>query len=325
METTTHSVQDVAYVSEQDACAKQHKRQDVHKDMGHMLTFHDPCLEKEFMGIMGKSWVKNDVMMFFMAGLTGSVELFNNISKHGVIAPVTLGMSICCFAVLLVMGLRNPDEYQRWRVQGLSWFKPCLNIVFGISVSHISVSHIWQADKLLTFMLRSGARTVLPPMVMKTLGCPLPFKRHILVLALSSSSFFGWTTSLCNACGADDAVRSTVHKVGWMTENLMIRISLLGFPANIKYPPLGEYPCWQVGLFYGVLMEVLVPAFIIYIQEYCQRIAFLKAKANKDQQAAYNKLRVKTITMVAMYSLVCLQILWFMIRAVGDLYTLGQC
>lgn len=298
---------------------------DVHpkQEMGPMLTFTDPCLEKEFMASLWASWIKNDAFIFFMGGLTAS--LFWNTNKLGLVASPTLGMAVACFAVLLVVTMIYPYQYQTWRAQGLSRLKPSLHIIFGMLAGQINVSHAWQPDSLLGFMLRRGALTALPPLILKTLGCPLSFKHHVVGLLLFSSSFFGWISSLCNACDANDAFRLTVHNVGWMTDKLMARISLLGFPANIEFPSIGEYPCWQVGLFYAVLMEILFPALVTYAQEYRHRILFLKAKANKGQEAKCNGLKGKNIVIAAMYLLVYLQVLWFALRAISGLHIPEKC
>lgn len=291
--------------------AAQDTVQDV--DMGHMLTFGHPGLEREFVSSVNRTWARNDGVMLCVSMAITLWAVLKSMHTNKVVFGCQI-LLLCAEVILLNMVLRNPDGYKKWRLGGLCWLKPVICAIYGISVQYRDASQIWQADTLSAFVMQSGVKSALLPLMYSTVGGQLPFRYHIPVILMCSSSFWGWMTSLRAACMVDTGVRSLVHTLGWKTEVLMTTISLMGFPANVESLAQGEYPCWQVGLFYGILLGMLVPTFIIYIRECNSRVAFLKARVNDRHADKWNELKLERLSLAAICFLVCSQAAWFMIR-----------
>lgn len=297
---------------------------DVDLGVGEMLSFNDPLLERDFVSYMSTVWTRKDVAMLFIAMLGSMVEIYK-IADQCLLAIVPQMVLLCGEGVLLSMILRDPDWYQRWRTGAMWLVKPVSYAVYGLSICYHDTSQIWRADTMPLFVMRSSVRTVFLPMIYNIMGGQLLFRHKISILVLSCGSFVGWVTNLDAACDVEDGVRSTIHSLGWMTEKLMIRIALLGFPSNSEFPALGEYPCWQVGVFYGIFIEILMPAFVIYLKECSYRIRFLKAQMRDEQAQKCNETILEHMTMAVVYLVVSSQVVWFTTRLIGGMGWEGPC
>lgn len=282
--------------------------------MGFNLEFEDGLWERDFMVTMGRFWCRQDVILAGLAALGSSVELFKN-ANHSMVPSLVLCIHFCTHVILFCMAVKDREEYIRWRWNGLFWLKPWLALVHGISLCYRDVSIAWSSSSLMGLVIQSSFRFVAAPLVVNTLGLQLPFRRQVFVLLLCSTSFLGCVRSLCTACTVDKGVMESVHTLGWRTESFLTRISVLGFPVDIATPELGEYPCWLVGLFYGTVFEVLVPAFVTYVSECNHRTAFLQSRSDGKESAEYNELKKGRITLGVAYLIVTIQLVWFTLRA----------
>lgn len=282
--------------------------------MGHLLTFSDPGLEREFVDSMNRVWARNDSVAVIAALLITARAVLEGgfASKVGIACHISL---LCVGVMSYGMLLRYPNRYRGWRLNGWCWLKPIICIIHSVSIQHRDASQIWGAETLPFLMMKISLQTALPLMY-TAVGGQLPFSNHILVIFLCLPSLWGWIASLQAACIMNVKVRSIVGTLGWKTEILMTTISLLGFPANIESLTKEEYTCPQVGFFYGILLGLLVPTLIVYIRECNSRIAFMKARTSDQQAGKWNELKLERLTLAAICFLVCSQTTWFTTRLI---------
>lgn len=284
--------------------------------MGFNLEFEDGLLERDFMATMGRFWCRQDVILSALAALGACVE-FYKYTNHSVVPSLALCILFCIHIVIFCMAVRDRDDYIKWRWNGLYWLKPWLALVYGISLCFRDLTNTWASDSLTSLVMQGSFKFVIGPLLVNTFGLQLPFRRQVIVLLMCCTSFLGCVRSLCTACSADQDILASVHMLGWVTENFLTRISVLGFPVNIEFQPLGEYPCWLVGLFYGIVFELLVPAFITYVSECNHRTTFLQSRVDGKESAEYDELKKGRITLGVAYLIVTVQLVWFTLRTFG--------
>lgn len=292
----------------------------VSMGFGALLTFQDPLVERAFLAHLLPYVIKCDGVTYkyrmILAGLMllsrAMMGTVHGVLYHALVTFVGIGVPL----LVLHMIEKRQQEYGQNRAWMLYWLKPIEVMAQAMIVYVQDPLQVWIPSSLPHMLMQAVMRADLVSLVMATLGVRLPLSWYIYVQAVSSLHVLAWVRKLCIACKVDYAVREHIHFLGWRTEVIMARASLLGFPVNWEPHANGQYPCWLVGIFYGLFLEYFVPIYAVYILECSYRVSFLKAQASREESSEYSRFKFGQIFLATMYLTVCSQLLWFTMRII---------
>ncbi|GMH38823.1 hypothetical protein BSKO_06721 [Bryopsis sp. KO-2023] len=214
-------------------------------------------------------------------------------------------------------GLYAPGNFQgRIRIMGsLRVVASCIDVVvmtIGDDPAKIFVTNF-------TF-LRIITHTGIAPVLMEGFAMQFPFKQHLMIQGVDSALAMTWIFRFQSECAVNEQLADNVNQIGYIIEEVLVRMSVMGFPLNRPLPASGDYPCWLVGGFWHVVVAFLLPMLVIYCVESRSRIRYLKDR-RMPRNVDANGLNMFFWIGLVEKILICmigLQVSWFTLKALAD-------
>ncbi|GMH38816.1 hypothetical protein BSKO_06714 [Bryopsis sp. KO-2023] len=288
----------------------------------HLLNFHQPKLEHTYLTSIHRSVCMSDLNT---CGLAAGAILFE------MVCGAKTGMSlfhwcrlILCIAIPGILGIccrsgRFPytSNNPKGRLQVLPFVRALLCGMATLSFVMDYQSHFLNHEG--QSVLDAPPTTTIAPLVFTSLGLRLPFNMHVWVQGLATLVSLPWVVPFHGDCTVNPILANSVNEVGYGIEDVLVRISVLGYPLNRPGPLPGDYPCWLVGAFVHVFVGFVVPTFILYLLELRSRYRFLKSTLQDGCEDA-KELKKFCWCGVAGFSFLATvgtQMFWFTVKEIG--------
>lgn len=284
-----------------------------------LLTFEDPVVEREFLRASTAYATGWDRVTYELCTLFAGLRLLlsgamvasvQGVTYHALITFIGLGVPL----MVLHMIENRPQFYRRnrsWLICRLRFLEV---IAQTVAVLVQDPMRIWVPNRFYWMMMQAMMRVGFLSLTTTALGARLPIRFCIYVLTISSLHVFAWVHKLCIACKESCVVRENIQSLGWRADAFMTRASLLGFSVSWEPHAAQQYPCWLVGIFYGLVFQYFLPIYCIYILECCQRVSFLKELGSREEDVEYSQFKYGQIVLATVYLAICSQLLWFTLR-----------
>ncbi|GMH32712.1 hypothetical protein BSKO_00546 [Bryopsis sp. KO-2023] len=261
------------------------------------------------------SWVRWDEITFSIACLFGpskaiswrNPDLISTIIHHTWVILSSCGFSGFC----LYLMHKHRGFYRQHRLRLITILRPLIVIGGGLTFFVHDPGELWKPALLASRIFSQTPVTAL----FSTSLLVLPFKRHFWVQLVGASISWVWVENLCQACEASAEVDWAVNRIGWITEEVITRMAMFGFPVNRPELQRGQFPCWLVGLFYHFWLGFVIPCIACYVLELLARIASLRSRMGGDAERDLTILKVGRLLFVGLVSIVGTQVLWVVMKS----------
>ncbi|GMH39701.1 hypothetical protein BSKO_07599 [Bryopsis sp. KO-2023] len=283
-------------------------------------TFVDPKLERSFEQLSVADWIRIDRRMYMMAPFIAVVIILTSDPKDGF---VHLHHALVVLFVLILpmffhrMIVARSSWYEDNRGKIMMWLKPLSAATAACLVPMQRLSGTWIAGP--GIFARIFSKSSINCLLFLALGHRLTFRHHVVAHGAATLVGWFWVFHLCEACDVDPAIEESINRLGWVTDGVIQRISVLGAP--IKRPDLerGAYSCWLVGLFYHLFLGAIIPSALVYVSEAISRQSFVAGRVDQRMARECKILKNGRLVLVVLATVVGSESLWFFMRAAFSL------